>query len=97
MDRFQCDFYAHGDDAALNKDGVNAAQDIIDAGRYKEFKRTKGVSTTNIVGRLLMNIHSDGDLQEQVKQPVKSSDVSTAMRRRRNSVSEEETKDDTIE
>ena len=25
MDRFNCEFYAHGDDAALNKDGIDAA------------------------------------------------------------------------
>lgn len=54
LDLFHCDFYAHGDDLALNADGKDSCAEMKEAGRYKEFKRTRGVSTTNIVGKLLL-------------------------------------------
>lgn len=53
LDRYDCDFYAHGDDIALNADGVDCAQHLKNAGRFKMFKRTRGVSTTDIAAKLL--------------------------------------------
>lgn len=49
------------------------------AGRYKEFKRTRGVSTTNIVGKLLLqckHMHWEDDHpNETFKEPVTTSEV----------------------
>jgi len=53
LDRYNCDFYAHGDDIALNSDGTDCAQLLKNIGRFKMFKRTKGVSTTDIAAKLL--------------------------------------------
>lgn len=49
-----CDFVAHGDDPVLEPDGSDGYGKFKAAGRFKLFKRTEGVSTTDIVGRLLL-------------------------------------------
>lgn len=52
---------AHGDDIAVNEKGENAYQELIDAGKFKIFKRTEGISTTNLLGRLMMIGSSEND------------------------------------
>ncbi|KAJ3223006.1 Ethanolamine-phosphate cytidylyltransferase [Clydaea vesicula] len=49
-----CDFCVHGDDITTLADGTDCYQAVKDAGLYKECKRTEGVSTTDIVGRMLL-------------------------------------------
>jgi ethanolamine-phosphate cytidylyltransferase len=53
MDLFEIDFVAHGDDISTDANGQNSYQAIIDAGRFKVFKRTDGISTTDLVNRML--------------------------------------------
>jgi ethanolamine-phosphate cytidylyltransferase len=38
----------------MTADGKDTYQIVKDEGRYKEFKRTQGVSTTDLVGRMLL-------------------------------------------
>ena len=59
IDKFSCDFYTHGDDIALNSDGIDSAAPLKEVGRFKLFKRTRGVSTTDIAAKLL-KIKDDG-------------------------------------
>jgi len=47
------DYVVHGDDPCLLPDGTDAYAYPKRIGRYKEIKRTEGVSTTDILGRLL--------------------------------------------
>ena len=54
LDSVDCDYSVHGDDPVLNPDGSDTYQPFKDAGRFKLLKRTEGVSTTDIVGRLLL-------------------------------------------
>lgn len=54
MDRFEIDYVAHGDDISVDLNGRNSYQEIIDAGRFKIVKRTDGISTTDLVGRMLL-------------------------------------------
>lgn len=54
LDRYNCDFWAHGDDPCIDSDGVDLCKTLADVGRFKMFKRTEGVSTTDIVGKLLL-------------------------------------------
>jgi cytidyltransferase-like protein len=49
LDKYGCDFSIHGDD--LSGDTYKA---VVDAGRFRVVKRTAGVSTTDLVGRLLL-------------------------------------------
>ncbi|KAI8865288.1 Nucleotidylyl transferase, partial [Ramicandelaber brevisporus] len=54
MDRYDCDYCVHGDDITTNADGTDCYQLVKDAGRYWECKRTQGISTTELVGRMLL-------------------------------------------
>jgi ethanolamine-phosphate cytidylyltransferase len=53
LDKFNCLCYAHGDDPCINSEGVDVCKVLQDIGRFKMIKRTTGVSTTDITGRLL--------------------------------------------
>lgn len=44
------DYIIHGDDPCLLPDGTDAYALAKSAGRYKQIKRTEGVSSTDIVG-----------------------------------------------
>jgi len=52
LDMYNCSHYAHGDDPVI-VDGFDLLKSFADVGRFKVFKRTEGVSTTDITGRLL--------------------------------------------
>lgn len=54
IERLDIDFVVHGDDISVGLDGRNSYQEIMDAGRFKVVKRTEGISTTDLVGRMLL-------------------------------------------
>ncbi|KAG0368217.1 hypothetical protein BC939DRAFT_466313 [Gamsiella multidivaricata] len=54
MDQYNCDFCVHGDDISTLADGSDSYKHVKDVGRYRECKRTKGVSTTDLVARMLL-------------------------------------------
>ncbi|XP_044737621.1 ethanolamine-phosphate cytidylyltransferase [Chrysoperla carnea] len=54
LDKYNCQFCVHGDDITVTADGVDTYHLVKAAGRYKEVKRTQGVSTTDLVGRMLL-------------------------------------------
>ncbi|KAK9728221.1 choline phosphate cytidylyltransferase [Basidiobolus ranarum] len=54
LDKYNCDFCVHGDDITSMADGTDCYQAVKDAGRYRECRRTEGVSTTELVGRMLL-------------------------------------------
>ena len=49
----------HGDDPIVSADGTNICEELSKIGRFKVFKRTTGISTTNITGRLLRLIEEE--------------------------------------
>ncbi|XP_024401500.1 ethanolamine-phosphate cytidylyltransferase [Physcomitrium patens] len=51
---YKIDYIIHGDDPCLLPDGSDAYAHAKKAGRYKQIKRTEGVSSTDIVGRMLL-------------------------------------------
>ena len=53
LDSINCHFYAHGDDPVIDHTGFNLTEFLAKKGRLKTFKRTEGVSTTDLTGRLL--------------------------------------------
>jgi len=70
MDKYNCQYCAHGDDLTMDVNGVDTYSKVKSAGRYKEFKRTQGVSTTDLVGRMLLATkthHKDNVDSEQVE------------------------------
>lgn len=53
LDRYNCQYYAHGDDVPIDSTGNDYCAVLTKLGRFKMFKRTTGVSTTDIIGKLL--------------------------------------------
>ncbi|KAM7263448.1 hypothetical protein ACFE04_001131 [Oxalis oulophora] len=51
---YNIDYIIHGDDPCVLPDGTDAYALAKKAGRYKQIKRTEGVSSTDIVGRMLL-------------------------------------------
>ncbi|KAF5399762.1 Ethanolamine-phosphate cytidylyltransferase [Paragonimus heterotremus] len=56
MDEHECAFTAHGDDITLTADGSDPYHFVKVAGRYKEFRRTEGISTTELLTRILKRL-----------------------------------------
>uniref|UniRef100_A0A453HPH1 ethanolamine-phosphate cytidylyltransferase n=1 Tax=Aegilops tauschii subsp. strangulata TaxID=200361 RepID=A0A453HPH1_AEGTS len=75
FNEYNIDYIIHGDDPCLLPDGTDAYALAKKAGRYKQIKRTEGVSTTDIVGRMLLCVRerpvsdnqSHSSLQRQTK------------------------------
>lgn len=53
LDKYKCDFCVHGSDITLDADGLDTYRFVKAAGRYRECQRTIGVSTTDLVERML--------------------------------------------
>ncbi|KAH8283640.1 hypothetical protein KR018_010326 [Drosophila ironensis] len=54
LDQNNCDFCVHGDDITMTAEGVDTYHLVKSANRYREVRRTAGVSTTDLVGRMLL-------------------------------------------
>jgi len=79
LDQYNCENCVHGDDITMTADGTDTYHIVKNAGRYKECKRTQGVSTTNLVGRMLMLTRDHlqrGELEYNVDQS-KSDEMSS--------------------
>jgi ethanolamine-phosphate cytidylyltransferase len=53
LDSLDCKYYVHGDDPCVGSDGTDMCDNLAKKGRFKQFKRTPGVSTTDITAKLL--------------------------------------------
>ena len=95
LDRYNCDFNSHGDDIAYNSEGVDSAFYIKQAGRFRGFRRTQGISTTDIVGRLLLSARVQQPALRSV--PVSMKGSTLAKRLRSVSGEAEELKEETEE
>lgn len=60
LDKYDCDFCVHGSDITLDADGLDTYRFVKAAGRYRECQRTIGVSTTDLVERMLEATNSSG-------------------------------------
>jgi len=54
LNKYNCDFTCHGEDISLGADGRDVYEEVKNAGRCREIKRTEGISTTDLVGRMLL-------------------------------------------
>ncbi|VDK44403.1 unnamed protein product [Taenia asiatica] len=48
-----CDFCVHGNDISVTEDGSDAYEIVKKAGKYAEVSRTEGISTTDLLYRIL--------------------------------------------
>jgi ethanolamine-phosphate cytidylyltransferase len=53
IEKYNIDYIVHGDDPCL-VDGKNVYESAVKLGKYLTIPRTEGISTTDIVGRMLM-------------------------------------------
>jgi len=58
LNEHQAEFCVHGDDITLDSNGQDTYRIMKEANRYRECKRTQGVSTTDLVGRMLLMTRS---------------------------------------
>jgi len=54
LEKYGCDFCVHGNDITVDANGQDTYRYVKEAGKYKECERTAGVSTTDLVGRMLL-------------------------------------------
>lgn len=66
LDELECDFCVHGDDDATTANGSDAFAEAKAAGRMAIVKRTEGVSTTDLVNRLLALTKETSSMSEDV-------------------------------
>lgn len=52
--KYKIDYVVHGDDPCIGPDGKDVYADVKSRGMFKSIPRTEGVSTTEIVGRMLL-------------------------------------------
>ena len=92
--RYNCDYYAHGDDTIYDADGNDICALFKKHNKFKMFKRTEGVSTTDIIGKLLMLTRESrgtrGRTYSMGSKPVTTTDYVKTVRR--NTETEEELK-----
>lgn len=63
IDKYRIDFVVHGDDPCI-VDGKDVYASAKAKGKYRSIPRTEGVSTTDIVGRMLLQSRSHHSLGE---------------------------------
>ncbi len=71
LDSLNIDFCSHGDDACFNEHGEDVYAEMKKKNRFKVFRRTEGISTTEIIGRLLM-LSKESSLNQQSKNVSKA-------------------------
>ena len=54
ISHYGCKYVVHGDDITSDSDGNDCYRFVKQAGRFKVVKRSPGISTTDLVGRMLL-------------------------------------------
>jgi ethanolamine-phosphate cytidylyltransferase len=82
--KWDIDYIIHGDDPCI-VDGKNVYETAIEIGKFREIPRTEGVSTTDIVGRMLRLSNSGGKGEHLASPASPSSKLDKMARRNRQS------------
>lgn len=75
LEKLNCGFYAHGDDPVFDHEGTDLTAKFKERGMFKMFKRTEGVSTTDLTGKLLSLVE---DLMKKDQQGEAGNDSHTS-------------------
>lgn len=65
IDSYHVNFVIHGDDVVLDAEGGDCYAAVKAAGRFRTVPRTPGVSTTDLVGRMLLLQHRPSPQEQQ--------------------------------
>lgn len=60
LNKYNCDYAAHGNDLVYDTNGVNCYEDIKRHNRLKIFERSYGISTTSMIKHLLLAVDKNG-------------------------------------
>eukprot|EP00340_Litonotus_pictus_P005734 CAMPEP_0170519864 /NCGR_PEP_ID=MMETSP0209-20121228/5118_1 /TAXON_ID=665100 ORGANISM="Litonotus pictus, Strain P1" /NCGR_SAMPLE_ID=MMETSP0209 /ASSEMBLY_ACC=CAM_ASM_000301 /LENGTH=413 /DNA_ID=CAMNT_0010805847 /DNA_START=3 /DNA_END=1244 /DNA_ORIENTATION=+ len=83
LDEVGAHYAAHGDDIAYDENGNDVYDEIKKKNRMKTFKRTEGISTTNLLGRLMLCSKSNTKEKEEISnKPLMSKFLTTGWRLR---------------
>lgn len=78
LDKHNIDFCVHGEDISTDEHGVDAYEQVKKAGRYRTIARTQGVSTTDIVGRMILRTKHHLSITQHDTPVVGASEVAAA-------------------
>jgi ethanolamine-phosphate cytidylyltransferase len=76
LDQYNVDFCLHGEDMSYDENGRDSYWEVKQAGRFQHLKRTQGVSTTDLVGRMLLMTkdHLPPSVKASTHQPIDKND-----------------------
>ncbi len=77
MDQYQCKYVVHGDDITTDAGGEDCYRIVKEQGRFIVVKRTPNISTTDLVGRMLLftTTHHIKDITEEDFEHYKGGDI----------------------
>jgi len=70
INRYNVDYVIHGDDIVTNANGLDCYHEVKQAGKFKTVKRTQGVSTTDLVGRMLLMTKDHLPPEAKASEPI---------------------------
>jgi len=73
IEKYQIDFIVHGEDDAYDEDGNDCYQGIKDIGKFMTIKRTDGISTSDLILRIVKDY--DGYVRRNLSRGFKGSDM----------------------
>ncbi|SCW00976.1 LAFE_0D02300g1_1 [Lachancea fermentati] len=76
LDAHHCKYVVHGDDISTDANGEDCYQVMKDTGRFLVVKRTEGVSTTELIHRILTGSEICGCSKEAVEAIIKDEKLS---------------------
>lgn len=70
-EKYQIDIFVHGDDPCLDANGNDVYGEVKRQGKFRTVKRTEGISSTEMVGRMLLltRDHLKGNLKNKRTNP----------------------------
>jgi ethanolamine-phosphate cytidylyltransferase len=77
LENHRVDFCVHGDDIVVSADGEDTYAEIKAAGRFRTVARTGGISSTDLVGRMLLMTKEHHRHTEAALQAVKTDELRT--------------------
>jgi len=80
LDQHQIDFVAHGEDPCYDSEGNDVYAFVKGAGRYRYVKRTEGISTSDLIMRIVRNY--DAYVRRNLKKGYSFDDMNVGLMKR---------------
>jgi ethanolamine-phosphate cytidylyltransferase len=82
LDQYNVDFCVHGDDIVTSSDGTDTYWEVKKAGRFRTVPRTPGVSTTDLVGRMLLMTKTHHQQSSPEGSPIERLDLNQVVKQK---------------